>query len=148
MERDTPLADTLREEARELLDETVTLRRELHRWPELGNDLPVTRETVLGALDGLPLNVTLHETTVPASTGLGVAVGPAVILGACSGVKFDLEASTVLLSKPWLARDPFGVGSWSNGAAGFAASMDGLVTVSSTHVPVLGFHRPAWLLRW
>ena len=39
--------DTLRDEARDLLDDTVALRRTLHRWPELGNDLPVTRETVL-----------------------------------------------------------------------------------------------------
>ena len=43
---------TLREEARDLLDETVTLRRTLHQWPELGNDLPVTKEQVLAALDG------------------------------------------------------------------------------------------------
>ena len=35
---------TLREEARDLLDETVALRRTLHRWPELGNDLPITRD--------------------------------------------------------------------------------------------------------
>ncbi len=55
--------DTLRDEARDLLDETVALRRTLHRWPELGNDLPVTRENVLEALDGLPLGITLHETT-------------------------------------------------------------------------------------
>ena len=55
--------DTLRDEARDLLDETVALRRTLHRWPELGNDLPVTRENVLEALDGLPLGITLHEST-------------------------------------------------------------------------------------
>lgn len=55
--------DTLRDEARDLLDETVALRRTLHRWPELGNDLPITRENVLEALDGLPLGITLHETT-------------------------------------------------------------------------------------
>ena len=55
--------DTLLDEARDLFDETVALRRTLHRWPELGNDLPVTREHVLGALEGLPLQLTLHETT-------------------------------------------------------------------------------------
>jgi amidohydrolase len=55
--------DTLRDEARDLLDETVALRRTLHRWPELGNELPVTRENVLEALDGLPLGITLHDTT-------------------------------------------------------------------------------------
>jgi hippurate hydrolase len=81
MERDTALADSLREEARELLDETVALRRELHRWPELGNDLPVTREHVLAALEGLPLTVTQHTTT----SGLGAVLeggkpGPTVLL--------------------------------------------------------------------
>jgi hippurate hydrolase len=53
--------DTLRDEARDLLDETVALRRTLHRFPEIGNDLPVTRENVLEALDGLPLDVTLLD---------------------------------------------------------------------------------------
>jgi hippurate hydrolase len=55
--------DTLGDEARDLLDDMVALRRTLHRWPELGNDLPITRENVLAALDGLPLDITLHETT-------------------------------------------------------------------------------------
>ena len=73
--------DTLRDEARDLLDETTALRRTLHRWPELGNDLPVTRETVLGALDGLPLNVTLHETTSGIAAMLdGGKPGPTVLL--------------------------------------------------------------------
>ena len=73
--------DTLRDEARDLLDETTALRRTLHRWPELGNDLPVTRETVLGALDGLPLNVTLHETTSGIAALLdGGKPGPTVLL--------------------------------------------------------------------
>ena len=73
--------DTLRDEARDLLDETTTLRRTLHRWPELGNDLPVTRETVLGALDGLPLQVTLHETTSGIAAVLdGGKPGPTVLL--------------------------------------------------------------------
>ncbi len=73
--------DTLRDEANDLLDETKTLRRTLHRWPELGNDLPVTRETVLGALDGLPLSVTLHETTSGIAALLdGGKPGPTVLL--------------------------------------------------------------------
>ena len=81
MERDTALADSLREEARELLDETVALRRTLHRWPELGNDLPVTREQVLGALEGLPLTVTCHETTSGIAAVLdGGKPGPTVLL--------------------------------------------------------------------
>ncbi len=73
--------DTLRDEARDLLDETVALRRTLHRWPELGNDLPVTRETVLGALEGLPLQLTLHETTSGIAAVLdGGKPGPTVLL--------------------------------------------------------------------
>lgn len=72
---------TLREEARDLLDETVALRRTLHQWPELGNDLPVTRENVLAALDGLPLAVTLHETTSGIAALLdGGKPGPTVLL--------------------------------------------------------------------
>ncbi|MBI4882656.1 MAG: amidohydrolase [Actinobacteria bacterium] len=73
--------NTLRDEARDLLDETVALRRTLHRWPELGNELPVTRETVLGALEGLPLQVTLHETTSGIAAVLdGGKPGPTVLL--------------------------------------------------------------------
>ena len=51
------------EQANELFAETVELRRELHKWPEIGNHIPRTREAVLAALEGLPLDITLHETT-------------------------------------------------------------------------------------
>ena len=72
---------TLREEARDLLDETVALRRTLHRWPELGNDLPVTKENVLAALEGLPLQITEHETTSGIAAVLdGGKPGPTVLL--------------------------------------------------------------------
>ena len=72
---------TLQEEARDLLDETVALRRTLHQWPELGNDLPVTRENVLAALDGLPIDITLHETTSGIAALLaGGKPGPTVLL--------------------------------------------------------------------
>jgi hippurate hydrolase len=72
---------TLRDEARDLLDETVQLRRTLHEWPELGNDLPVTRENVLAALEGLPLQVTLHHTTSGIAALLdGGTPGPTVLL--------------------------------------------------------------------
>ncbi len=73
--------DTLRDEARDLLDETVALRRTLHAWPEIGNDLPVTRENVLEALDGLPLALTLHETTSGIAALLdGGRPGPTILL--------------------------------------------------------------------
>jgi amidohydrolase len=45
-------------EAGALLDDVVALRRDLHRRPELGLDLPATQARVLEALDGLPLTVT------------------------------------------------------------------------------------------
>jgi amidohydrolase len=72
---------TLRDEARDLLDETVALRRTLHQWPELGNDLPVTRENVLANLEGLPLDITLHQTTSGIAALLdGGKPGPTVLL--------------------------------------------------------------------
>jgi len=72
---------TLREEAREMLDDVVELRRTLHRWPELGNDLPITRENVLGALEGLPLQITQHQTTSGIAAVLeGGKPGPTVLL--------------------------------------------------------------------
>ena len=72
---------TLQDEARDLLDETVALRRTLHQWPELGNDPPITRENVLGALEGLPLDITLHETTSGIAAVLeGGKPGPTVLL--------------------------------------------------------------------
>jgi amidohydrolase len=72
---------TLREESRDLLDDITSLRRTLHQWPELGNDLPVTRESVLEALEGLPLDITLHTTTSGVAAVLdGGRPGPTVLL--------------------------------------------------------------------
>ena len=72
---------TLNDEARDLLEDAVTLRRDLHQWPELGNDLPRTRERVLHALEGLPLDITLHDTTSGIVAALeGTAPGPTVLL--------------------------------------------------------------------
>lgn len=73
--------DTLRDEALDIQDETVALRRSLHERPEIGNDLPITRDLVLEALDGLPLDLTLHETTSGISGMLtGGKPGPTVLL--------------------------------------------------------------------
>ena len=73
--------DTLRDEALELQTETVALRRALHERPEIGNDLPITRESVLESLEGLPLDLTLHETTSGISALLtGGKPGPTVLL--------------------------------------------------------------------
>ena len=72
---------TLADEARDLQDGTVALRRALHERPEQGNQLPITRELVLEAIDGLPVDVTLHETTSGISALLtGGKPGPTVLL--------------------------------------------------------------------
>jgi len=75
------LAASVRAHADDVMDATIALRRTLHQWPELGNDLPITRETVLTALEGLPLDVTLHETTSGiAATLEGTSPGPTMLL--------------------------------------------------------------------
>lgn len=71
----------MREQAETLRDELVALRRELHRIPEVGLDLPKTRATVLAALDGLPLEITTG-TAVSSVTAVlrGGKPGPTVLL--------------------------------------------------------------------
>jgi len=46
-----------------MLPQTVQLRREIHRHPELGNQLPKTRASVLQALQPLDLDVRLSQST-------------------------------------------------------------------------------------
>ncbi|MCP3985898.1 MAG: amidohydrolase [bacterium] len=55
--------EELLDAAREIQPEVVDLRRRIHAEPELGLDLPATREKVLASLDGLPLDIALHEKT-------------------------------------------------------------------------------------
>lgn len=50
-------------EAAGLAAEITDLRHRLHRWPEIGNDLPRTQAAVLEALAGLDLEVTTGEAT-------------------------------------------------------------------------------------
>jgi hippurate hydrolase len=50
-------ASTLRDEAADLFDELVALRRTIHRHPEIGLDLPLTQSTIVRALQGLDLDV-------------------------------------------------------------------------------------------
>lgn len=54
---------TLLDEARQLLPELVALRRALHSEPELGLELPRTREKVLERLEALPLEIETHRST-------------------------------------------------------------------------------------
>lgn len=46
-------------DARGLLADAITLRRDLHRHPELGVELPRTQQAVMEILDGLDLQVTV-----------------------------------------------------------------------------------------
>jgi hippurate hydrolase len=72
---------TLTSDAREFQDGAVRLRRQLHEHPELGNELPHTRDAVLEAIEGLPLDVTLHESTSGIAAVLtGDRPGPTVLL--------------------------------------------------------------------
>ena len=71
----------LKDQVGGLMDSTIALRRNLHKWPEIGNSLPKTREQELSALEGLPLDITLHETTSGIAAMLtGGKPGPTVML--------------------------------------------------------------------
>jgi amidohydrolase len=63
---------TVRDDARAMHDDLVRLRRDLHREPEVGLDLPRTQQRVLAKLDGLPLEV---------STGTALSSVTAVLRG-------------------------------------------------------------------
>ncbi|MCT9087271.1 M20 family metallopeptidase [Streptomyces sp. ASQP_92] len=75
------------EDAHELQDDLVRLRRTLHTTPETGLHLPRTQETVLRAIDGLGLEVT---------TGRGLSSVTAVLRGARPGptvlLRGDMDA--------------------------------------------------------
>ncbi|GAA0941771.1 M20 family metallopeptidase [Actinocorallia libanotica] len=71
------------DDAVSLGEELSALRRELHREPEVGLDLPRTQERVLRALDGLPLEVT---------TGKGLSSVTAVLRGGRPGPSVLLRA--------------------------------------------------------
>ena len=74
---------TLLDEARGLLDDTVALRRRIHRHPEIGLTLPRTQQTVLEALDGLGLKTrTGQKTTSVVATLDGGRPGPTMLLRA------------------------------------------------------------------
>jgi hippurate hydrolase len=71
----------LRDEAAGALAGAIELRRTLHRWPEVGNHLPITQEQVLAAIEPLPVDVTVHESTSGVAALLtGGKPGPTVLL--------------------------------------------------------------------
>ncbi|HEY4331352.1 MAG TPA: M20/M25/M40 family metallo-hydrolase, partial [Ilumatobacteraceae bacterium] len=72
---------TLRDEAQDHLSAAVRFRRQLHEWPEVGNVLPITRDAVLAELEGLPLDISLHESTSGIAAMLtGDRPGPTILL--------------------------------------------------------------------
>jgi amidohydrolase len=72
---------SLHEDAAELLGELTELRRDLHREPELGLALPRTQEKVLGAIDGLGLEISTGEKLTSVTAVLrGASPGPTVLL--------------------------------------------------------------------
>jgi amidohydrolase len=78
---------SLQTDAADLRDDLAALRRELHQIPEIGLDLPRTQQTVLAALDGLPLSI---------STGTGLSSVTAVLRGGSPGpvvlLRGDMDA--------------------------------------------------------
>ena len=67
----------------DLQDDLVRLRRELHRIPEVGLDVPRTQERVLAALDGLPLEISTGTATTSVTAvlrGGAASDGPVVLL--------------------------------------------------------------------
>jgi amidohydrolase len=67
--------------ARAVQPRTVALRRQVHRHPEQGLDLPVTQAAVLSALADLPLKITRGERTSAVVAVLeGAKPGPTVLL--------------------------------------------------------------------
>ena len=72
---------TVQRDAAELAGELVSLRRVLHRIPEIGLELPETQRVVLDALAGLPLEVSTGRSSSSVTAVLrGGTPGPAVLL--------------------------------------------------------------------
>jgi hippurate hydrolase len=80
----------VRDDAAEIARELAELRHAIHRDPEIGLDLPRTQQKVLGALDGLPLEV---------SRGRSLSSVTAVLRGARPGatvlLRGDMDALPV-----------------------------------------------------
>jgi len=78
-----PNDETLLDEATDALPAAIALRRRLHRFPELGLELPATQEAILESLDGLGLEIERgRRTTSVVATLAGARPGPTVLLRA------------------------------------------------------------------
>jgi amidohydrolase len=80
----------VRDEAEQIAAGIAQLRHAIHREPEIGLDLPRTQQKVLGALDGLPLEI---------RTGRGLSSVTAVLRGGRPGpavlLRGDMDALPV-----------------------------------------------------
>jgi amidohydrolase len=80
----------IRDEAAAISADLAELRRSIHAEPEIGLDLPKTQQKVLGALSGLPLEI---------STGAGLTSVTAVLRGGRPGptvlLRGDMDALPV-----------------------------------------------------
>src|SRR5687767_5774004 len=71
------------DDARSVLDDTIQLRRRIHRHPEIGLSVPRTQAAVLEAVDGLGLHVrTGTRTTSVVASLTGGRPGPTLLLRA------------------------------------------------------------------
>lgn len=95
---DLPGPGDLLGRARELQPDLVDLRRRIHREPELGLENPETRSKILAGLEGLDLDIHLHEK----SSGI-----VAVLRGDRPGRRILLRADTDALPMPEETDLPF-----------------------------------------
>jgi len=95
--------DALLGEAQQLLPELVALRRAIHAEPELGLELPATRQKVLDQLEALPLEIEAHQkTSGVVATLRGARPGRSILLRA------DMDALPILEEEglPFASKTP------------------------------------------
>ena len=77
-------------DAKSILDDTIQLRRRIHRQPEIGLKVPRTQAVVLEALEGLGLDIKTGQRTtsvVARLTGAGAPTAlPLIRLNSLSGL--------------------------------------------------------------
>lgn len=77
------MTDRILSDAQALLPDVIALRRDLHRMPEIGLELPRSQERLLRALEGLPLEVRRGSSVGSVTAVLeGGRPGPTVLLRA------------------------------------------------------------------
>ncbi len=73
--------ETILTGAQDVLPEVISIRRAIHREPELGNDLPLTKQKVMDALEGIDLDIVhSQETSGIVATMNAEKNGPTILL--------------------------------------------------------------------